>query len=195
MIVLNKWKVIDFNMADIGVFLKKYSKYQTTFKVTSYDDNNKEHLCSDELNLNINFDEIIADIYPNSLEYRPKSFDSIYIYENILYCIEFKNEKKPDKDDLEEKLVSGKKELDKLLAKLNIQKSDYKFVFCLVYNIYKPKYERHKRGVTSYSIKEYLQKHKESKLIDDIFTEDVEFFSKKFKEKTKQELECDDKSN
>jgi len=38
---LNKWKVIDFKMADISLFIKKYSKYQTTFKVTSYDDKNK----------------------------------------------------------------------------------------------------------------------------------------------------------
>ena len=94
MMCLNKWKVIDFNMADIGVFLEKYSKYQTTFKVTSYDDNNKEHICLDELNQNINFDEIIADIYPNSKEYRPKSFDSIYIHENIIYCILLSNYKR-----------------------------------------------------------------------------------------------------
>lgn len=190
MMCLRKWKAIDFNMADIGVFIKKYSKYQTTFKVTSYDDNNKKYVCSDELNQNINFDEIIADIYPNSLEYRPKSFDSIYIHENIIYCIEFKNEKKPDKEDLEDKLVFGKKELEKLLAELNIQKNDYKFIFCLVYNIHKPKYERHKRGVINYSIKEYLEKHKESKFIDDIFTEDVKFFSKKFEEIVSKKLEC-----
>lgn len=121
---LNKWKVIDFKMADIALFIKKYSKYQTTFKVTSYDDNNKKYVCLDELNQNINFDEIIADIYPNSKEYRPKSFDSIYIDENIIYCIEFRNVKKPDKEDLEKKLTDGKNELDKLLADLNIQKND-----------------------------------------------------------------------
>ena len=38
---LNKWKVIDFKMADISLFTKKYSKYQTTFEVTSFDDKNK----------------------------------------------------------------------------------------------------------------------------------------------------------
>ncbi|MGK0255753.1 MAG: hypothetical protein ACI81I_000359 [Arcobacteraceae bacterium] len=188
---LKKWKAIDFKMANIGVFIKKYSKFQTTFKVTSYDDNNKEHICLDELNQNINFDEIIADIYPNSKEYRPKSFDSIYIYENIIYCIEFKNEKKPDKEDLEDKLLSGKKELDKLLAELNIQKNDFKFIFCLVYNIHKPRDNRYKRGIVKYDIKTYLKKYKENNFVDDIFTEDVNFFSNQFKKKLNKELKCE----
>ena len=177
-------------MADISEFIKKYSKYQTTFKVTSYDDKNNIYLCTDELNDNINFDKIIADIYPDSNHYRPKTFDSIYINNNDIYCIEFKNENKPNKKDIENKLVSGKEELDKLLIDLNIQKNDYKFIFCLVYNIYKPRYDRYKRGVINYPINSYLQKYKETKFVDDIFTEDVLFFSKKFRERTAKELRC-----
>lgn len=190
MIYLNKWKVIDFNMADISEFIKKYSKYQTTFKITSYDDTNDKYLCKDELNQNINFDAIIADIYPNSKEYRPKSFDSIYIDKNNIYCIEFKTERKPDKKELENKLVDGKNELTKLLAELNIQKNDYKFIFCLVYNIHKPRFDRFKRGGISYPINSYLKKYKENKFIDDIFTEDIEFFSNKFKQQLKKDLKC-----
>lgn len=190
MMCLKKWKVIDFKMADISEFINKYSQYETTFKVTSYDDNNDKYLCLDETNVNINFDAIIADIYPDPNNYRPKSFDSIYIHENDIYCIEFKNEKKPNKQELEGKLVDGKKELDKLLGRLNIQKNSYKFIFCLVYNIYKQESKKFKRGVTSYPINTYLKKYKENKFIDDIFTEDVGFFSKKFKQKTKMELKC-----
>ncbi len=178
-------------MADINEFLKKYSKYKTTFKATSYDNNNDISLCTDEQNENIDFDKIIADIYPNSKVYRPNSFDSIYINGNDIYCIEFKNENKPDKEWIEKKLVNGKKELDKLLEDLNIQKDNYNFIFCLVYNIYKPKYARWKRGILAYPIKIYLDKYKEDKIIDDIFTEDIEFFSNQFKNKLNKELKCD----
>ena len=94
-------------------------------------------------------------------------------------------------EDLEDKLVSGKNELDKLLSNLNIQKNDYKFVFCLVYKIHKPRFDRYKRGIISYPIKSYLQKYKEKKFIDDIFTEDVTFFSDKFEKKLKKDLKCD----
>ena len=185
---LNKWKAIDSKMADISEFIKKYSKYQTTFKVTSYDDNNDIHLCTDELNDNINFDKIIEDIYPEAHN-RPNTFDAIYIKDNDIYCIEFKNENKPDKKLIEKKLTNGKKELDKLFAKLNIQKDDYKFIFCLVYNIHKPKFDRWKKGTISYTINNYLKKYKDDKFISDIFTEDVEFFSKQFSKKTKKRIE------
>ena len=177
-------------MADIKEFIKEYSSYQTTFKVTSYDDNNDECLCNDESVLNINFDKIIADMYPNSKEFRPKTFDSIYINDDTIYCIEFKNENKPNKKDLEEKLVDGKNELDKLFSKLNIQKDNYKFIFCLVYKIHKPRFDRYKSGIANYPINAYLKKHKESRFIDDIFTEDVEFFSKKFRQNMKKDLKC-----
>ena len=187
---LNRWKVIGFKMADLSEFLKKHSQYKTTFKVTSYDDKNSVYLCLDEQNITINFDALVADIYPDSNSYRPKTFDSIYIDKNDIYCIEFKNEKKPDKRDLASKLVDGKNELDRLLAELNIQKDEYRFIFCLVYNIHKPKHDRFKRGIISYPIKAYLQKYKEDGFIDDLFTEDVDFFSKKFRKKIKRELDC-----
>lgn len=178
-------------MADINEFIKKYSKYSTSFKETSFDSENNKSLCLDEQNENINFDEIIAEIYPNSFEYRPKSFDSIYVDGNNIYCIEFKNEANPNKKELEQKLVDGKRELDKIFMELNIQRKDYKYIFCLVYNKYKPREERFKRGMQSYLITMYLQKYKENKIIDDIFTEDVSFFTAQFKTKIGKELECE----
>jgi len=190
MIFLKKWKVIDYKMADINEFIRQYSKYKTTFKITSFDSKNDRHLCLDEFIVNIDFDKIIADIYPNSKKFRPKSFDSLYINSNDIYCIEFKTEKNPSKIEIEQKLVDGKKELDKLLALLNIQKSDYRFIFCLVYPKHKPHEERFKRGIQSYPIKAHLQKYKEDRIIDDIFTEDVSFFTKQFKKKIGKKLEC-----
>ncbi len=179
-------------MADISEFVKKYAEYKTTFKVTSYDDYNDTHLCLDELQENINFDEIIANKYPNPNEYRPKSFDSVYIDNNDVYCIEFKNEKNPNKKDIEDKLVDGKRELDEMLISLNIQKNDYKFIFCVVYNKFKPHSERYKRGIQSYPIEMYLKKHQENKLVDDVITEDVDFFTKQFRKKISEDLKCEE---
>ncbi len=177
-------------MAEISEFLKKYSKYKSTFKVTSFDSHNDEYLCLDESQQNINFDEIIADKYPDPNEYRPKSFDSIYIDNNHIYCIEFKNEKNPNKKDIEEKLIDGKHELDKMLESLNIQKNSYKFIFCVVYNKFKPPEERYKRGIQKFPIEMYLKKHQESHLVDQIITEDVDFFTRQFKKRTEKDLEC-----
>jgi len=177
-------------MADIGEFIKKYSKYKTTFKETSHDSSNDKHLCLDESQENIDFDAIIADKYPDPDDYRPKSFDSVYIDNSDIYCIEFKSAKKPDKKDIEAKLIDGKRELDVMLADLNIQKSDYRFIFCVVYSIHKPDFERFKRGIQSYPIKMYLKKYQENNLVDDIFTEDVSFFTKEFKRKMKKDMVC-----
>jgi len=177
-------------MADISEFLKKYSEYKTTFKVTSFDSHNNKYLCLDESQQNINFDEIIADKYPDPDEYRPKSFDSIYIDNNNIYCIEFKNEKNPNKKSIEEKLIDGKRELNEMLISLNIQKNDYRFIFCVVYNKVKPREERYKRGIQKFPIEMYLKKHQESHLLDQIITEDVDFFTKQFKKSTHKDLEC-----
>jgi len=177
-------------MADIKQFLSYYDKYRSTFKETSFDDKNGVYLCSDKTQRVINFDKVIADIYPNSKDYRPKTFDAIFIDENNIYCIEFKKEKKPKKEEIEQKLVDGKKALDRLLGELNIQKKDYKFIFCLVYNIHKPQYSRYKRGILSYPIKTYLQSYKESGFIDAIFTEDIDFYKKIFQKKINIQLGC-----
>ncbi len=107
-----------------------------------------------------------------------------------LYLIEFKNQKKPDKEEIEGKLLDGKREFILLLDDLKISTNSYKFIFCLVYNKFKPKHERHKRGLFKSVTFEFLNKYKENKFIDDIFTEDVDFFTKQFKNKTSKELKC-----
>jgi hypothetical protein len=175
-------------MADIDQFLKKYSKYKSTFKETSFDSTNKYSLCKDETQYVINFDKIVEERYPDSNN-RPKSFDALFIYQDNIFCIEFKNEKKPDKKEIEDKLKDGKKEFDTILADLNISKKDYIFIFCLVYNKYIPKYERYKRGLYKSVRFEYLKRYKGS-LIYDLYTEDVNFFTKKFEKITKKELTC-----
>ena len=191
MIYLKRWKVKDLKMADYNLFKQKYISYTSTFKETSLDTDNNVYLCQDESIDVINFDKIIEDIYPNS-NIRPQSFDTIY-FDNrnkTIYLVEFKNQKKPNKEEVEGKLTDGKKELDILLNQLNITKSNYTFTFCLVYNKFKPKYERYKRGLFKSITFEFLNKYKENGFIDDIYTEDVSFFTKQFEKQTLKELIC-----
>ena len=178
-------------MADMNQFFKKYDNYKSTFKETSFDSNNSEYLCSDEMQEIINFDSIIENKYPNS-NLRPQSFDALYVYEasNQIFMIEFKNENKPNKNDIENKMIAGKCELDSMLQDLNIASKNYQFIFCLVYNQFKPKHERHKRGLYKSIRFEFLNKYKKNGVIHDIFTENVDFFTKQFNKISNKELTC-----
>jgi len=195
MMFLKIWRVNDFKMADFNLFVQKYSSYLSTFKETSLDDHHKEkskeYLCQDTTQEVINFDKIVENRYPDANK-RPKTFDAIYFDKenNHLYMVEFKNQKKPDKKEVEEKLLEGKREFDLLMSDLNIAKSDYRFTFCLVYNKFIPKEERHKRGLYKSITFEFLNRYKESSFVDDIYTENVPFFTKQFKIKTLKELQC-----
>ncbi len=176
-------------MADIGQFLKKYSSFKSTFKETSYDSSNSDSLCTDEVNCAINFDAIIEYKYPDSNK-RPKSFDAIYVNGNDIYCIEFKNQKpsRIDNKDVQDKLTDGKKELEKMLAKEHIQKDDYKFIYCVVYeNSIEPR-ERYKNDIgakTLFGVSKY-----KGDIVHNTITRNVDFFTKEFKKKISKELVC-----
>ena len=176
-------------MADISLFLNEYKSYLSTFKETSFDNNNNTYLCKDETHDVINFDKLIQVRYPDSNK-RPKSFDAVYIHEDIIFCIEFKNQKKPDKKEVEEKLLNGKKELESILSDLNIAKNNYKFIFCLVYNKFVPIEQRYKRGLYKSLSFEFLNQYKDNSFIDDVYTEDIDFFSRQFKKQFQKELIC-----
>jgi hypothetical protein len=178
-------------MADFNLFYQKYNAFISTFKETSFDSDNKVYLCTDESIKVINFDAIVEKIYPDS-NLRPKSFDAVYFDKttNHIYLIEFKNQRKPDKQEIEEKLKNGKKEFDSLLNQFNISTNDYKFIFCLVYNKFIPKEERYKKGLYKSITFEFLNKYKKSSFLHDIYTEDVSFFTKEFKKKTTKDLQC-----
>ena len=86
--------------------------------------------------------------------------------------------------------ASGKEELDTFLGDLNIPKSDYRFVFCLVYNKYVPKEERFKRGLHKSMRFEFLNQYKTKGFVSDVYAEDVEFFTKQFTKQLHKELAC-----
>jgi len=179
-------------MADLNIFLKNYKNYMSSFKETSYDNNNKEFLCKDTTQKVIGFDKIIKDKYPNSNE-RPKSFDAIYIVDKKIFLIEFKNQKPSDIDnsEVQDKMKDGIEELKKVLNSLNISLKNYKVAFCLVYKKCKEPFDNYKCGIGRGKIKFGLDK-KKSNLpeIDKIFTENVDFFRNQIRQKFKIELSC-----
>ena len=178
-------------MADVNLFLREYSSFKSTFKETSFDDDNEIYLCTDESQEVINFDKIIETKYPDSNK-RPKSFDAIYIYHDNIFCIEFKNQKPSqiNNSDIQEKLVYGKKKLVEFLQELNIQIRDYNITFCVVYKECKEPIDRYKCGISKNEIQFGLGKYKQNGFIKEIFTENVNFFTKAFKNKLQKELAC-----
>ena len=178
-------------MADINQFMKAYSSFVSTFKLTSYDSENGVYLCKDETQKVVDFDKIIEVKYHDSNK-RPKTFDALYFDEksNRIYCVEFKNEKKPDKEEIEGKLIDGINAFSTLLKELHISPKNYQYIFCLVYNPFKPKEERFKRGLYKSIRFEFLNRYKKDGIVDEIFTEDVDFFTKQFKKNFQKELMC-----
>ncbi|RUM69328.1 MAG: hypothetical protein DSZ08_06640, partial [Sulfurovum sp.] len=61
-----------------------------------------------------------------------------------------------------------------------------KFIYCVVYKNDKSYNYRIEKGVSRFGLNQY----KESGLVDDIFTEDVGFFTKQFKKQFQKELTC-----
>lgn len=178
-------------MADIGLFEKNYSAHRSTFKLTSFDDSKKISLCNDESQSVINFDGILIEKYPDS-NFRPKSFDAIYIYGKDIYCVEFKNQKPSSiiNEDVKGKLLAGKNELTTLLSDLHIAINDYDFIYCVCYqNCIEPR-DRYKCGVSKEAILFDLKQFQDNGFIKAVFTNNVNFFTKQFKKKTTKDLQC-----
>lgn len=178
-------------MADIGQFIQEYSSYKSTFKITSFDDENKVNLCTDESQEVINFDQIISIKYPDSNK-RPKSFDALYINSASIYCIEFKNQKPSsiDNNEIKGKLENGKNELNILLSALNISRDNYEFFYCVCYkNCTEPR-DRYKCGVAKGAIQFDLEQYKEKGIVKEVYTNHVDFFTKQFQKRTSKSLQC-----
>jgi hypothetical protein len=178
-------------MADIGQFVQKYSQYKSSFKATSFDSEHGTYLCMDDSQIVMDYDGIVASLYPNSQQ-RPKSFDALFVYGENIFCVEFKNQKPAniDNKEVQEKLVDGKKELISLLHSLNIQTKSYNFYYCVVYKKCIEPRDRYKCGIDKNAILFGLQKYKEQSLVKEIFTNNIEFFTKQFTKQLHKELAC-----
>jgi hypothetical protein len=178
-------------MADINLFLQENNSFISTFNETSYDSSNDEHLCKDTTVDVLNFDRLIEDRYPDSNS-RPKSFDAIFVYEEDIFCIEFKNQKTSNinNQEVQLKIKDGKSELDKLLKDKNIQVNKYRFIYCVVYKICTEPYDRYKCGIAKNSVLFGLDSYKKNSFVDKVITQNVAFYTKELKKLFEKELIC-----
>ena len=178
-------------MADIGMFVRQFGDYLSTFKETSFDSSNSEYLCSDERQEVIDFDKLLENKYHDS-NTRPKSFDAVYIHDRQIFCIEFKNQRFSQIDNaaIRQKLVEGREELDHILASLNIAAREYDFVYCVAYKKMSEPINRYKQGIEKDSIQFGLEQYKKNSLVKDVFTNHVDFFTRQFKKQLRKELAC-----
>lgn len=114
----------------------------------------------------------------------PKSFDTLLCdeEEKSVYCVEFKNQDRSIVNNrlLREKMTEGKKTLDRIMAQNNVQRRDYRFIFCVVY---KPnsKHYRYRRKIEERTIYFNLEQHRNT--FDEIITKDIMFFTDQFRRK------------
>ncbi len=178
-------------MADITRFVKAYQTFRSTFRATSFDSSQGIYLCQDTTQEVIDFDKLLKESFPDSNQ-RPKSFDAIYVYENNVFLIEFKNQKPSgiDNSEVQKKLEEGVEELFKLLSQQNIQKRDYSFIYCVVYRNCKEPYERYKCGIAKEKVLFGLQQYEQNGFVKKVYTNNVDFFTKQFKKHFQKELAC-----
>jgi hypothetical protein len=178
-------------MADMGKFVRHFDDCRSTFRETSFDSSNREYLCSDESQEVINFDKLIESKYPDS-NTRPKSFDAVYVHNELIFCIEFKNQKYSQINNvsIRQKLLEGKRELESIFASMNIAVREYDFVYCVAYRKSAEPMNRYKRGIEKDLIQFGLERYKDNGFVKEIFTNHVNFFTRQFKKQLRKELAC-----
>ncbi len=173
-------------MADaVSIFKVKFKNYISSLKSTSYDEEHKEYLCNDESQKVFNFDLIIKDMYPQK---QPASYDALLIQDKNIYCIEFKNEKYSNinKIKVHKKLINGKDVLNDIFTTNHIPSNEYNFIFCVAY---KNTEARWRRGIEKNTIQFELEQYK-GKYFDEIYTNDVQYFTNEYKKHFYEELQC-----
>ena len=173
-------------MADASfIFARDFIYAGSTLKDTSFDDEHQEYLCQDTTQRVYDFDKIIKTKYPLK---QPASYDSLLISGNIIYCIEFKNQKYADIDrqQIIKKLTNGKDVIDVIFGENSIPKREYKFIYCVAY---KNAVTKWRRGITKNTIQFELEEYK-GQYFDEIYTNDVQFFTHEYKKYFNKGLAC-----
>ena len=173
-------------MAELSYALKSktdYSECQESLKETSRDTNNDEYLCQSPMEV-YDFDCIVKKLYPQK---QPASYDSLFVDENrkIVYCIEFKNQipSAINNANIKKKLTNGKEILDNICTNENVQKKDYKFIYCVVH---KPAHNRYSNPLVDRETKFELKTYKGT-YFDEIVTNDINFFKNEFRKEFNEE--------
>ena len=171
---MNKYSLRQHLAQELGPHL-------STFKATSFDDANSEHLCSDEATAEVyDFDAYVQAQGADSI---PASPDAIHAGSKDLYFIEFKNQRTSDIDkiQMQRKFTAGTKILKDLLR--DFAAKDCQYHFCVVMkNQVRPKYmdSRHiEQNVVRFGLDELNQK--QGDFYDHVVTESLDFYVDKFK--------------
>lgn len=105
--------------------------FQTTLKDSSFDTENRVHLCNDETTPDVyDFDKYTKAKFAHPT---PASPDAIHVGKKDLYFVEFKNQKVNDidRDQLQKKFESGTKILINLMT--DFPAKDCQYHFCVVF--------------------------------------------------------------
>lgn len=173
---MNKHSIRDF----LGSAL---SAHASTFKATSYDEENDEHLCQDDSADHVyDFDAYVREKYDGQSV--PASPDAIHLGTKHLYFVEFKNQpaRLIDKENMRRKFTKGTGILRDLLSEFTPR--DCKYNFCVVFKSQKkPRYfdSRHiEQNVVQFGL-DGLNAACDH-FYDQIITADVRFFAQQFRE-------------
>jgi hypothetical protein len=171
---MNKYSLTAHLQEELAPFL-------STFKATSYDEENKQHLCSDVTTPNVyNFDAYVKDRCSHPI---PASPDAIHVGSKDLYFVEFKNQRACDvnKEQMQRKFQAGTAILKSLLDEFNARDSQYHF--CVVFkNQPRPRYMdfRHvENNVVKFGLDELNRQLGD--FYDHVVTESLDFYVKEFK--------------
>ena len=162
-------------------FQEALTPFASTFKATSYDEENKQHLCSDASTPNVyDFDAYVKERCPHPV---PASPDAIHLGGKDLYFVEFKNQRAGDvnKEQMQRKFQAGTSILKNLLQEFAAR--DCKYHFCVVFkNQPKPRYMdfRHvENNVVKFGLGELNQQL--GNFYDHVVNEGLDFYVKEFK--------------
>lgn len=161
---------------------EELAPFVSTFKATSYDEENKQHLCSDASTPHVyDFDTYVKERCHHPT---PASPDAIHVGGKDLYFVEFKNQfpGTVDKEGIQRKFQAGTSILKNLLQGFSAK--DCQYHFCVVFKDQpKPRYMdfRHvEKNVVKFGLGELNRQL--GNFYDHVVTESLDFYVKEFKE-------------
>lgn len=166
-------------------FLENFDAYKSTLNKTSYDDKNDIYLCNDKSQEVYDFDKIVREKYSKPL---PSSPDALMFKNKDVFLVEFKNQdiKRIKANKLKNKLTQGKEIIDEIFSELKLDINEYNFNFCVVYKNEENKIRRGiKQNIVRFDLKQYAGIY-----FDEVFTNDVQFFTNEYKKYFQKALKC-----
>ena len=162
-----------------GHLRSELAPFESTFKETSLDDANQQHMCQDETTPDVyDFDRYVRKHFTDPI---PASPDAIHIGQKDLYFVEFKNGN-VNGAQIRRKFEAGASILKKLLQDFGAK--DCQYHFCVVMRDQPRPRWMDFRHVENTKIKFDLQalNQEVGDFYDHIVTESLDFYLKTFRE-------------